>query len=341
MKYKIIALLFLVQLYPGLKGYSQQFEPTEVLILGTVHLSTLQGVTASHLSRLIDSLYDYKFDAIAVEQMPPDLLLDIQSRKAAPWQELLSHYSNSLNIGNTYQEIFEIDYDSARHETDSLLMQNELSVSDRVRLMKSALASYDIWSAVLNYQYLENEVGPDTAVVNLLEDLGASSNEINLIGVNLARQLNLNRIHYIDNLQDETMLAIQYPSFFEDYRMSQTEIGELLSAVTIFDEVNTLTEQSIEAMDLFPLYKFLNSERYMREDYEGQWKLWLKTGFKSKTDRSRYSLWEMRNLQIAANITRLVAKYPEKRILVIIGASHKSFIEKHLSQIPDIKLMKL
>ena len=87
------------------------------------------------------------------------------------------------------------------------------------------------------------------------------------------------------------------------------------------------------------LYEFLNSEEYMEEDYDAQWKIWFETNFPSKSDMARYSLWEMRNLQISANIMDVVARYPNKRILVIIGSSHKSFLEKYLKQIESVNLL--
>ncbi|MGL5890442.1 MAG: DUF5694 domain-containing protein, partial [Bacteroidia bacterium] len=157
---------------------------------------------------------------------------------------------------------------------------------------------------------------------------------------NLAKRLNIKELEYIDNMQDETILGMNYPEFFEDYQASQDAIGKMIAQASVFEDTDRLTANCIKNNNLLPLYKFMNSEKYMKEDYRGQWELWLRTNFKSKTDRSRYSLWEMRNLQITAHIMRLVAKYPEKKIVIVIGASHKSFIEKHLSQMPDIELLR-
>ena len=41
-----------------------------------------------------------------------------------------------------------------------------------------------------------------------------------------------------------------------------------------------------------------------------------------------------------ANIMRLVAAYSEQKILVIIGSSHKSFIESYLEQMSDVEVLK-
>ena len=336
----IITTLIFAFIISGGKLHAQQINKTKVLVFGTTHLSSLNGVKETHLKRVLDSLAIYKFDAIALEQMPSELLLDIKSREDEAWQELYSNYSKVISLGGKYQKIVKLNYDEAKKIQDSLLNKQNLNEADRIQLMKTALCTYDLWTASLHYQYIKEKSKIDTSTVNLLDGYNQSSNELNLIGVNLAKRLHINKLNYIDNLQDETILSVDFPSFYSEYAASQNKINELVSKASIFSEVNQLEAENVKKMDLYPLYKLLNSERYMKEDYTGQWELWLKTNFNSKTDRSRFSLWEMRNLQITANIMRLVAKYPEKTILVVIGASHKSFIEKYLRQMPDIELLK-
>ncbi len=319
---------------------AQQIKPTKVLVLGTAHLDAIEGVSEIHLTHLLDTLKNYKFDVIALEQMPPELLLDIKSRPALPWQELYSYYSKSNEIGQRFQKQNNFTFEIAKNLVDSLSKKSNLNEIERTQLMNASLSMYDLWSASLNYQLLKNKTKLDTAIVNVLERCVKSNNELNLIGVNLSKRLNIKRLNYIDNLQDETILSMDFPNFFPDYVASKNEIDKLVSKATIYKEIEQLTVEGIKSKDLLPLYKLLNSEKYAIEDYNGQWELWLKTNFKSKTDRSRYSLWEMRNLQIAANIMRLVANHPEEKILIVIGASHKSFLEKYLKQMPDIELLQ-
>lgn len=315
-------------------------QKTRVLVLGTPHLSSIKGVNQTHLKHLLDSLSAYKFDVIGIELMSPELILDIKSRNTEAWKELYSYYSKSINLGDSFQKKLKLDYEQASKLFESLILKPSLNDNDRKQLIYAALCTYDIWTALLNFQYVKDKASIDTSVVNLIHKYSQSTNEINLIGINLAKSLSLNNLNPIDNLQDETILTRDFPSFFTEYTSSQKKINEMISKATIFGEVSRLTTESIKSMDLFPLFKLMNSTRYMEEDYVGQWELWLKTNFDSKADKSRYYLWEMRNLQITANIMRLAAKYPEKKILVIIGASHKSFIESYLKQMVDIELLK-
>jgi hypothetical protein len=70
MKFNIITLIFAFIISGG-KLHAQQINKTKVLVLGTAHLTSLSGVKETHLKRLLDSLSNYKFDAIALEHMPP------------------------------------------------------------------------------------------------------------------------------------------------------------------------------------------------------------------------------------------------------------------------------
>jgi len=80
---------------------------------------------------------------------------------------------------------------------------------------------------------MKNKSNIDTSTVNLLDGFNQSSNELNLIGVNLAKRLHINKLNYIDNLQDETILSVDFPSFFSEYAASQNKINELVSKASI------------------------------------------------------------------------------------------------------------
>jgi hypothetical protein len=49
--------------------------------------------------------------------------------------------------------------------------------------------------------------------------------------------------------------------------------------------------------------------------------------------------WETRNLRIAANIRDILGVHPGSRALVLIGASHKPYLEAYLDQMHDVMLV--
>ena len=219
-----------------------------------------------------------------------------------------------------------------------MLAKDKLTEADRIEFMKASLCAYDVWSASLQYQFISDKKSIDSATVVLLNDYTNSLNEINLIGIHLAQKSNIRKLYPIDNMQDETILIHDFPEFIPDYQASQDKLSLIMSS-PFYHKVDSIQSRGVSTGDLYDAYKFLNSNEYMIGDKKGQWDIWFETDFKSKSDRSRYSLWEMRNLQIAANIMRLVAAYPEKKILVIIGSSHKSFIESYLKQMSDVEVL--
>ena len=337
MKRSILTFLFL--LIPAI-SFSQSLKKTEVLILGTPHLKQIDNFEPSHLKTVLKSLESRDFDVIAIEQMPAELLLDIKKRDKEYWQELYQVFSKFIELGQSHQERLDISFDQAENKLIDLHRKTELSDSDRIDYINSYICTYDIWSAVLHYKQLSDKSGLSEEVIELLDDLSTSLDEVNNIAIELAISEELHQIHYIDNLQDETILLNEFPQFITDYQNNANSISELLNQSNIYQKIDSLQNEAVSNNDLYPLYKFFNSSEYMSNDFDAQWGLWFKTDFESKTDRSRYSLWEMRNLSISANILRVIASNPEKRVLVIIGASHKSFIEKYLRQIPDIELLE-
>ncbi|MBI9067871.1 MAG: hypothetical protein JEZ09_11310 [Salinivirgaceae bacterium] len=318
---------------------AQQIKKTQILILGTLHLNKTKNIESKQLNRVLDSLSKFNFDVIGIERMPVELLKDIQHRDNPEWKELFSYFEEDIKTGEFYQSRCKINYRNAQLIIDSLLNKEILSEFDRINLVKASLCSYDPWTALLHYHFIQNKVIIDTNIVALMNSYNKSLNEINTIGVNLSIRQNINRLHPIDNMQDETILLHDFPEFLNDYEESQERIAGLLNN-PFYQKMDSIQFNCIQKGDLYEMYKFLNSYEYMNEDKKGQWDIWFKTNFISKSDRSRYSLWEMRNLQITANIMRLVAEYPEKKILIIIGASHKSFIERHLKQMSDVKLIE-
>jgi hypothetical protein len=338
---KLIILIFIVIF----GHHSRAQNKTEVLILGTMHLSQIEGFEKDALSSLIKKLNLYEFDAIGIESMSTELLNDIASRSGDTYTDLIEYYGKErIEFQKEYQKKLDNNLSEVSKKIDSLIQLKVLTNKDRISLMSYYLAAGDLASTVLQYNYLEKgtlieEEWIDVKTLDKIKKLSNSPNEIYSLAVKLAEMQNLQKMEYIDNLQDESILYANFPEFITEY-MSKQELFKNIPNLPLFKTIDSLQNTSLSNKDLHPLYQFLNSDYYKQADYDAQWNLWLKTDFESKTDLSRYSLWEMRNLQIAANIMRLSAFYPRKKILIIIGASHTSFIEKHLEKCSNISLLK-
>jgi len=342
MKRILIFGTFLVLLF-GVRAYAQSdHSQTKVMILGTTHLQQLgSSFKAEMLDEVISRLTDYDFDAICIENMPGQLLYDIQSRNDSAFIDVLEGFGGErLKIAERYQSILGINYLAANEHANTILEQVKIEDSDRVDLIYNLVSATDLASAVIQYKYLTDKLLlADRDLKERLEKLSTSANEKYSLACRLAIREGIQKLEYIDNFQDEALLMEHFPEFMEDYMQNQEKLANI-SVQPVYQRLGVETKRSIEESNLLELYQFVNSKEYMVQDADAQWDIWLRTDFPSRTDRSRYYLWEMRNLQIAANIMQTAAFYPGKRVLVIIGSSHKAFLEKYLSQASDIKLLE-
>lgn len=340
-KHFVIILSLIISL--TLFGQSRK---TEILVLGTSHLSQMKNFEPSMLESVIEKLDTYKFDVVCIEKMSGQLLYDIKTRNDDTYNNVINGRWGKvyLSIADTVQKVKKVGFLDVKDSIFNLLKKEKLTDSDRKMLFYNYLATTDIPSAALQYQYLKdrNDLFSsdfDRYLINQINKEIDTNSEFYTLALPLAFHQKQNKIESINDFQDEALLFKYFPNFAQECN-SKSEMLSKISQLPIYKKLKSLTHEAVELKDLSELYSFLNSDLYKKQDYEGQWKIWFKTNFASGSDKGRYYLWEMRNLQITSNILDVTARNSGKKILVIIGSSHKSFIEKYLVQIEDIKILK-
>lgn len=321
-------------------------QPTEIMILGTMHLHQIKGFEPAMLEKVMDGLDTLDFDVICIESMPAELLYDIESRDDSAFANVLSTFGGRrMRLAQEAREQYGISFQEAQQRGAQILESDSLSPADRISLIRNFIAAADLSSAILQYTYLVESFGDsagkmlDIPQADMLAQYAGFKNEIYSLAIPLARREGIRQLDYIDNVQDEPLLFKHFPEFIADY-LAHEEFFAEITQHPVFLQLKTHEARAVETGDLSALFQFLNSKAYLADDFQAQWEIWLKTGFDSGSDHARFNLWEMRNLQIAANIMKIAAFHPHKRVLVIIGASHKSFLEKYLSQVPSVRLME-
>ncbi|MCK4932753.1 MAG: hypothetical protein KAT01_11335 [Candidatus Aminicenantes bacterium] len=68
---------------------------------------------------------------------------------------------------------------------------------------------------------------------------------------------------------------------------------------------------------------------------------WFEAKLPDRLAQTRVAFWDVRNFGIAANIRRALALNPGKKILVIIGATHKIFLDALFRECMDVKVVQL
>ncbi len=320
---------------------------TSVLVLGTPHLSTLgDRFEPGLLGPLLERLAAYAPDAIGLESIPPAALADMLARPE--FEDVVHQFAGErAHWGRALQRELGISWREAADSADALLERDGasgLSPAERQRLIRFLLAAYDDLSAVLHWSYLPQDVsGSDPAVPDSvrtwLDEQAQSANENATIGIELARRLGLRRLLYIDDHHDKDLFLDIAPSLIEELNENET-YASVLGDPFIADTEERF-EQAVDAGDLLPFYRFINTPEYGRKDAALQWDVWLRTGLESRLDRTRLAVWEVRNLNMASHIRRATATIPGGRMLVVVGNGHRPFLESYLALMTDVRLVRL
>ena len=155
----------------------------------------------------------------------------------------------------------------------------------------------------------------------------------------MAQRLGLQQIGHIDDHLDD---QDRYQHLMSDLvnQIGTAKLKEVTNSPFYKDSQPQL-ESAAAKGDLLPYYLFINSQDYSTQDIDLQWGIFLRTNLPSRLDRTRLILWEARNLEIAAHIREVMALFPGKRMIVIIGAAHKPFLNTYLRSMMDIRIRSL
>lgn len=319
-------------------------EKTTILILGTPHLSTVKNCLSHNtLSPLLKTLQRFKPDVVAVEEIPPENLEEM-GRRGGFFNEIIDTFDRSrFDIGKQMQKEMNLSRTESEGQAKKILLSKEpLEDKRRLELIRLLLASFDYYSAVLHWSYLsqkENAILSQNVVESLEKSL-KSANEINSIGVELARRLKLLQVVGIDDHYDEYLLNQMVEKFFNEIK-DNPEYKAVVSSRFYKNSQRLLEEGCQDGNKLLKFYQYINSPQYGKQDVNLQWRVWLRTKLPSKLDQSRIAQWEVRNLNIASRIREATVFQSGKRILVIIGAGHKPFLDKYLRQMMDVRIQQL
>ena len=167
---------------------------------------------------------------------------------------------------------------------------------------------------LLNQQYVE--------YLNNRKQL--TENEVQQIAFRLAKQLEHQRVYAVDWMEQGvstrgcgeciTYLTEKEPDLYEEIAKYECEVIKLEQNTTILDVYQKIN--SIEYEEMTKAYYTNYARIGVRDDYFGLgWLNW----------------WYQRNLIIFANLSELVTRDSDERILLLIGAAHKGILSQILA----------
>jgi hypothetical protein len=87
------------------------------------------------------------------------------------------------------------------------------------------------------------------------------------------------------------------------------------------------------------IYRAYNAPGMAKLTFDGDFGAALEEPSPQKFGRVYVGYWETRNLRMASNIRDMLAAQPGIRALVIVGQSHKGYLEAYLNQMHDARIV--
>lgn len=315
-------------------------DSNSLLVLGTPHLSQMpDAFDADQLEPVLEKLAAWKPEAIAIEALSGPQCHFMQ-QYSDRYAESVDKYCSNLAIAEAATGL---DVPAATAEWHKTLSQwpESPTPADRRRLASLFLAGGESASALVQWLRLpeaERRTGDglDDALVAQLERLRVRKDESMLIAAVLAARLGLERVYTID---DHTAALPLPDSLVEGYEAAITTAWNNPATEKRIADGKALEAKLGIADTMLEIYRYHNAPGQAQLTFDSDFGAALNEPSAERFGRSYLGYWETRNLRMAANIRDMFAPTPGIRGLVIVGASHKAYIENYLDQMHDMTVI--
>ena len=312
---------------------------SQVLVLGTWHLSALpKEFDLDRFDALLDRLEEWAPEAIAIENLSGsqcDYLKEYEHRYPGTWENYCPDPSaargaTGLSASEADKEIVELLAETGK----------DRSAGERRRLAVLFLATGEPDSALVQWLRLpETERRADGALTpefaEMLDKRIVRRNESSLIAAHLAARLGHERVYPVD---DHTGDDASGPF---DYNVYGPELREIWDndASTRRGDIYKDWNARLDAGELSVIewYRMMNTPEHSRLTMEGDFGAAAGARSPSGTGRQYLAYWETRNLRMVANLRHVIG--PGRRVLALVGASHKPYYERYLGMTSDVELV--
>lgn len=353
MRLSLVSILFLIGFYTPVVSAGApgeiEFSPStlklgkgqinQVMVLGTPHLSTLpKTFDTSHLAALNERLANWKPQAVAIEELSG---LQCAYLRSYPQRhsDTVKTYCRDTSAANAATGL---DIVAATAQAELLLANWPTSPSfeQRRTLASVFLAADEPASATVQWLRLpmdERKIGNglNEQLVEKLNLLSVRRNETYLIAVPLAARAGLERVHAMDDhtsdrpaVDEKTYVQAMMSAWDNPFTAERKRLGAALES-----KLNT-------PGGVISMYRSYNSPGAPTLIFKSDFGAALEEPSSQQFGRDYVAYWETRNLRMASNIRDAMAP-PGLRVLVIVGASHKGYLEAYLNQMHDVRIVSV
>jgi hypothetical protein len=316
-------------------------DPSEVLVLGTPHLSGIETLKSEWLSPLLDRLAAWKPQLITIEGLSgPECFLLRRYEKS--WPDTANDYcSRTEMLAALAGKTTGLDMPAAEAAAELAVARigPEATPADHRHLAALFSAAGNVGSAAVQWLRLapaERRAGDgvDEALAKALDETIIRRNENYLIAAALAARLGLERVYPTDDHLSDRVQTEAPPG--QDKAMQAIWSGE---RPPLAKQAEAMEKSLQDGAGLLAYYRFMNradvGEAFVRADMGKA----FATPSPEHFGRRYVAWWEVRNLHMVANIRAATGHYPGKRALVIVGATHKPYFDAYLGMMHEIRLV--
>ncbi|UOQ68930.1 DUF5694 domain-containing protein [Hymenobacter volaticus] len=319
--------------------------PTQVMIFGIGHLDTAPAsFQVAWLEPVLCRLRTYKPDLILTEAMSGEQIMGLEAYAA--YHGTANQYAGpTLAMAKAAQADLHLTAAQALVQANELSEKGNLTPADRRRLAGLFVAAAEPLSATVQWLRLPmaERIGADgisPALAKQVTLFANMRNEMSSMAARLAADLGLERVYGAgDHASDVTQ-----PDFAALKAAVSAESGQ----VDLFNhntpEFRAVPEEALKmatAAEVMPALKWKNSPRFAELDADAQWLSMLRSEKMGRVGRQRVAAWEAQNLRMAVAIREATAPIAGGRALLIVGASHKPFLEAYLRTFTDVELVSV
>lgn len=344
-----LAISMVVSGLAAAQGYQPDFVPSalkgpasgianEVLVLGSPHISQLPpSLDAANLRLLNDRLAGWHPHAIAIEALS-GLQCDFLRRYPQRYKDSVEYYCWDPAPARAATGL---DVIAATVQADQMLAAWPAAPSpaQRRRLAAVFLASGEQASAMVQWLRLpeaERHAGEglDAVLVDRLNTLGRKRDESYLIAAQLAARLGHERVYAMDDhtadtmVEDESAMGAAMKRAWDNPANQQRKRKD-----------QALRERLGTPEDVLSLYRSHNGAGMGKVVFDSDFGAALNEPSPQGFGRGYVGYWETRNLRMAANIRDVLCARHGIRMLVVVGASHKGYLEAYLHQMHDVRVV--
>lgn len=312
-------------------------KPAEILVLGSPHLSQLPVTLEPELIEpLLARLAEFKPEIITVEALSGeecDVLERFKAQHGTAWDD----YCWPMD---EIEKATGLSVPAAASEVDKMLASwpTNPTAAQRRRLAMLFIAANERASATVQWLRLSTEDrkagdGLTVAMVEMLERKGKKPNETYAIGAALAARLGLERVYQTDDHIADTADSDA------DYGKTIQQAWRAGPTPAVRQEYERRSAHLPDSTALLAFYRFLNDPHTQRESIANDMGRNANWPSAKLYGRQYLSWWENRNLRMAANIRGAFQAKPDARVLVIVGATHKGYLDAYLDMMQDVRLI--